>query len=125
MRLDRLLIEVGARAVPAIKTVTPYRPQMTVLGGLHLDQPAQSLQAAFEHRRVGRGVPAPDESVSQPGIVIGQFFFKPGPVWFRGQVEKFHQLQRERFTGLAGCPIAAEALEVLMDTKQREGPCSG
>jgi len=86
-----LLVEISARAAAPIKSIAADRPKMAVLGGLHLYQPAQRLQAAFKHRGLAGRASAQNQRVRELGVVVSQLPFKPGPVRLGRFIEQLHE----------------------------------
>ena len=80
LRLDGLLVEIGARAAAPVESIAADRPEVALLGDLQLVQPAQGLQASLEDRLLSGGVSAQNQGVRELGVVVRQLFFKPGPV---------------------------------------------
>ena len=80
LRLDGLLIEIGARAATAVEAIAADRPEVAFLGDLQFVQPAQGLQASLEDSLVVRWRAAQNQSMGELGVVIGEFVFKPAPI---------------------------------------------
>src|SRR3954470_22859456 len=90
VRLDRLLVEVGARFAAAVEAVTANRTKVAMLGGLEVSEPLQCLQTALENRRLPTRFAADDEGMGELGIIITQDFFEPGPIRLGGAVVQTH-----------------------------------
>ena len=88
LRLDGLLVEIGARAAAAIKSVAANGSKVTLLGDLQFRQPAQGLQASLKHRLLSGCSSAQNQGVRELRVVVRQFLFKPAPVRLGGRFRK-------------------------------------
>src|SRR5579862_2887936 len=122
LRLNGLLIEIGARAATAIEPVAADRLEVTLLGSLDGREPAQGLQPAFQRQWLSGGLAAQYQSVRELRVVVRQLLFKPLPVRMRACLEALHEPASQHLPGLVHHAITAQAAQVFMDADQAERP---
>ena len=86
------------------------------------DQPAQGLEAEFQHRSVVQAASAENHRVRQLGVGIGNHFFEPLPIVGGGVGVALHEFRGERFANLVRAPVAAEPPQIFVNADERERP---
>src|SRR5437016_9902624 len=71
LRLDGLLVKIGARAAARVEAITADRPKVAFLGVLQFVQPTQGMQASLEDLRLSGGVAAQYQGMRELRIVVG------------------------------------------------------
>src|ERR1019366_7107181 len=122
LRLDGLLVKVGAHAAAAIKSVGANGAKVTLFGDLQFRQPAQGLQASLKHRLLSGCPSAQNQGVWELRVVISQLLFKPAPVRLGGPFEKFHEPGSECLTGLVDQAVPAQPAQVFMNADKANAP---
>src|SRR5207244_9379846 len=125
LRLDGLLVKVGAHAAAAIKSVGANGSKVTLLGDLQFRQPAQGLQAALKDRLLSGCTSAQNQGVWELRVVVSQILLKPVPVRLGGPFEKFHEPGSECLTGLVDQAVTAQPAQVFMNADKAERPRPG
>src|SRR5450631_903283 len=120
--LNGLLVEIGARAAPVIETVAADRPQVALLCGLLLRQPAQCLEPTVQNSLLPGGSSTHNQGMGEPCVVIRKLFLKPVPIGMRMPVVQLHQSSRECLARLVHLAVAAQPPQVLVNTQETEGP---
>ena len=89
--------------------------------GLNLLQPIKGAQTHFQHLAVGKPLPGQQQGLWQPGVVVGQDIFTPGPV-FGGEIpELLHEPVRKYFTHPSRTAVPAVAAQIRMNANDGEG----
>ena len=119
-----MLIEVGACTVLFVEAVAADGAEVTGLGALDGDEPAEGFEADFEGFGVRHGFAAEDEGLAEACVVIGDIGFEPGPMLSGGVVPKVDEFFGQ---GLAhgmdlGLGIIGMVTEVFVDPEQSEAP---
>src|SRR6266851_1503930 len=122
LRLDGLLVKVGAYAAAAIKSVAANGSKVTLLGDLQFRQPAQGLQASLKHRWLSGCTSAQNQGVRELRVIVSHILFKPAPVRLGGPFEKFHEPGSEYLTGLVDLAVTAQPAQVFMNADKTERP---
>src|SRR5260370_454622 len=122
LRLNGLLVEIGARAAAAVKPITANGSKVTLLGHLQFRQPAQGQQPPLKYRLLSGCLSAHNQGLRELGVVVRQSLFKPLPVRMRTRFKDLHEPASQCLSGLVDQAVSAQPAQIFMDADQAERP---
>src|SRR5579884_1633148 len=122
---DRLLIKASLVARLTVETERANRNKVAVHAATLLGyKPLEGLQTGGQPLFGGGPSARQQQCLRQVCVAICQTLFKPVPSW---RVSNFVDVQQLAGKGVSLAlrrPVSGKAIKVLLDSKQREGPCA-